>query len=144
MKKNLRVSSIISLFMVMAMLSCTTQPPVEQQKTNPLEGVWELVSGEFYRGDSIISYPGDMWPDLKSYKFISKTRWAVLSQDTSNNFFHTVTGKYRTTENTYVEYFEIHENIESIGDSAVFTYNLEGNKWTISTDWMKEERKRIE
>jgi len=53
-------------------------------------------------------------------------------------------GIYRVTEDTYVEYFDIHNDIKSIGDSAVFKYTLDGDKWTISSDWLKEEWKRIE
>ena len=44
----------------------------------------------------------------------------------------------------YVEYFDIHNSIRSIGDSAVYKYTLNGDKWTISSDWLREEWTRIE
>ena len=53
-------------------------------------------------------------------------------------------GTYRLTDDTYVEYFLIQRNPENIGDSAVYKYKLDGDKWTISSDRSKEEWKRIE
>ena len=80
----------------------------------------------------------------KSYKYLGKINWANVGQDTAMDMHWAHAGTYRVTEDTYVEYFEIHENIKSIGDSAVFKYTIDGDKWMISSDGLKEEWKRIE
>jgi len=108
MKTNFRIPSITSSILLgIALLSCTTQQPVE-------------------------------------YKFLVGEHWTVIGQDTSLDMHWAHAGIYRNTEDTYVEYFAIHNSIESIGDSAVFKYTLDGDKWIVSNDWLKEEWKRIE
>jgi hypothetical protein len=145
MKTNFRISSIIGFILVgIAMLSCTTQQPVEQEEKDSLEGVWKLVSGEWTMQDTIYTFPGGDFKGMKSYKYIGKIKWANVGQDTAMDTHYAHAGIYRITEDTYVEYFEIHENIESIGDSAVYKYTLDRDKWTISSDWLKEEWERIE
>ena len=141
--KNLKISCILSLIMVMAMLSCTTQPPVEQQ-TNPLVGVWEFVSGEQTTQDTIFTYPGPQSTDIRSFKFITGEHWGVTGMVPSQEMNWGFAGTYRFTDDTYVEYFLIQDNLENIGDSAVYKYKLDGDKWTISSDRIKEEWKRIE
>ena len=144
MKKNLKISCILSLIMVMAMLSCTTQPPVEQQEKNPLKGVWQLMAGEWSMQDTVYTFPSEDFVGFKSYQFLGETHYVVVGQDTAGDTHYAHTGPYRFTEDTYVVYFEIHKNVNSIGDSAVFKYSIEGDKWTISSDWLNEEWKRIE
>ena len=145
MKNIFRISSIISFILVgMAMLSCSTQQPVEQEEKKSLEGVWELVSGEWTLQDTLITFPGSDMPGMKSYKFLVGEHWTVIGQDTSLDMHWAHAGIYRNTEDTYVEYIDIHNSIESIGDSAVFKYTLDGDKWIVSNDWLKEEWKRIE
>ena len=141
--KNLKISFILSLIMVMTMLSCTTQPPVEQQ-TNPLEGVWEFVSGEQSSQDTIITYPGPQLADIRSFKFITGEHWGVTGMIPSQEMNWGFAGTYRLTDDTYVEYFVIQGNPENIGDSTVYKYTLDGDKWTISSDWLKEVWKRVE
>ena len=126
------------------MLSCTSQQPVELKEENSLEGVWKVVSGEWTMQDTNYTFPGGDFKDMKSIKILGKTNWANVGQDTSLDMHWAHAGIFRITEDTYVEYFEIHNNIESIGDSSVYKYTLDGDKWTISSDWMKEEWKRIE
>ena len=145
MKANFRISSTISFILVgMAMLSCTTQPPVEQEEKKSLEGVWELVSGEWTMQDTIMTYPGPQTTDARSFKFITEKHWGVAGMIPSNEMNWGFAGTYRFTDDTYVEYFLIQKNLENIGDSAVYKYKLDGDKWTISSDWSKEEWKRIE
>ena len=141
--KNLKISNILGLFMIITVLSCTTQPPVEQQ-TNPLEGVWEFVSGERTTQDTIITYPGPQTTDLRSFKFITKNHWGVTGMVPSRGSNWGFAGTYRLTDDTYVEHFVIQSNTENLGDSAVYKYKLDGDIWTISSDWLKEEWKRIE
>ena len=144
MKNNLNVKFVIGLIMAITMLSCTTQQPANQQEKTPLEGVWQLVAGEWSMQDTVYTFPSDDFAGFKSYKFLGETHWVVIGQDTAMDMYHAHAGPYRFTEDTYVEYFEIHQNISSIGDSAVFKYTIEGDKWTISSDWLEEEWKRIE
>lgn len=145
MKNIFRISSIISFILVgMAMLSCSTQQPVEQEEKKSLEGVWELVSGEWTMQDTIMTYPGPQTTDARSFKFITEKHWGVAGMIPSNEMNWGFAGTYRFTDDTYVEYFLIQENLENIGDSAVYKYKLDGDKWTISSDWSKEEWKRIE
>ena len=145
MKNIFRISSTISFMLVgMAMLSCTTQPPVEQEEKKSLEGVWELVSGEWTMQDTIMTYPGPQTTDARSFKFITEKHWGVAGMIPSNEMNWGFAGTYRFTDDTYVEYFVIQSNPENIGDSAVYKYKLDGERWTISSDWRKEEWKRIE
>jgi len=145
MKNIFRISPIVCFILVgIAMLSCTTQPNVEQEEKKTLEGVWKLVSGEWSMQDTVYTFPGANLKGLKSYKYLGKTNWANLGQDTASDLLIAHGGIYRVTEDEYVEYFDIHNNIKSIGDSAVFKYTLNGDKWTISSDWLKEEWSRIE
>jgi len=145
MKKRNHISAFLShILLAVIMFSCTPQKPVEQVKTNSLEGVWQIVSGEWTMQDSVLTFPEGDYEGLKSYKFLGKINWANIGQDTASDLFFAHAGIYRVTEDTYVEYFDIHNDINSIGDSAVFKYILDGDKWTISSDWLKEEWKRIE
>ena len=145
MKANFRISSTISFILVgMAMLSCTTQPPVEQEEKKSLEGVWELVSGEWTMQDTIYTFPGGDYKDMKSIKILGKTNWANVGQDTSMDMHWAHAGIYRITEDTYVQYFEISNNIKSIGDSVVYKYTLDGDFWTITREGHLEKWKRIE
>ena len=106
MKSLIKTISLICFIIAFALICCTSADE-EPEKMNNLEGVWEYVSGEYSIGDSTIVIPGETYPFIKSYKFISKTRSAVLTQDTSKQMFRCETGPYRITEDTYVEYFEI-------------------------------------
>lgn len=145
MKYFLHISLIISIILVgIAMSSCTTQQNVEQDEQNSLEGIWELVSGEWNWQDTAYTFPGGDMKGLKSYKYLGKTNWANLAQDTASDLFWAHGGIYRITEDIYVEYFDIHNSIKAIGDSAVYKYTLDGDIWTISSDWLKEEWRRIE
>jgi len=145
MKKRNHISAFLShILLAVIMFSCTTQKPVEQVKTNSLEGVWQIVSGEWTMQDTVLTFPEGDYKDMKSIKILGKTNWANVGQDTASDMFFAHAGIYRVTEDTYVEYFDIHNDIKSIGDSAVFKYTLDGDKWTISSDWLKEEWERIE
>jgi hypothetical protein len=143
MRKNLEVSCILSLIVIMATFSCTTQPTAEQ-KANPIEGVWEFVTGEQITQDTVITYPGSQSMGMRSFKFITEKHWGVTGMIPSSETNWGFAGTYRLTDDTYVEYFVIQRNPENIGDSAVYNYKLDGYKWTISSDRLKEEWKRIE
>jgi|GEM_PF-4790356 len=138
------LSSFCFILVGIAVLSCTTQQTPEKEDNNTLEGVWKLVSGEWSMQDSVITFPGSDLKGVKSYKCLGKTTFAIVGQDTASDMHWAHAGKYRTAGDTYVEYFEITKNINRIGDSAVYKYTLDGDKWIISSDRLKEEWKRIE
>ena len=142
--KNRKIPCILGLFMVITLLSCTTQQPVDQEEKDSLEGVWKLVSGEWAMQDTVYTFPSSDFKGLKSYKYLGKTNWANVGQDTATNRHWAHAGIYRVSEDTYVEYFEMHDNVKKIGDSAIYKYTLDGDKWTISSEWLNEEWKRIE
>ncbi len=143
MKNFVKTLSLICFIIVFSMICCTTAEE-EPEKINNLEGVWQLVSAEWTMQDTIYTFPGGDFKGSKSYKFLGETYWVVVGQDTAMDMHYAHAGTYRVTEDTYVEYFEIHKEVKSIGDSAIFKYTLDGDKWTISSDWLKEEWKRIE
>lgn len=145
MKNISHVSFIMSIVIAgIAMSNCTTQQYAEQDDQNTLEGVWECISAEWQMQDTVYTFPGGDLKGLKSYKYLGKTNWANIGQDTASDMIWAHGGTYRVTEDMYVEYFDLHNNINSIGDSAVYKYTLNGDKWTISSDWMQEEWRRIE
>ena len=145
MKINFRISSIIcSILVGIAMLSCTTQQPVELEEENSLEGVWEFVSGERIFQDSTLTYPGPQMPDIKAIKIITEHHWGVSGMAPSNDMNWGFAGTYSITDNTYTEYVEIQAIPENIGDSVVFTYNLDKDYWIITREGHSEKWKRIE
>lgn len=145
MKNKIHISAFFCyILLAVTMLNCTTQKPVEQVKTNPLEGVWEFISGEGVIQDSIISYPGPQMPDIKAIKFITEHHWGVTGMAPSNDMNWGFAGTYSISDDTYTEYFEIQANPENIGDSVVYSYTLDGEFWTIKSEGRSEKWKRIE
>jgi len=144
MKNLFKTLSLICFIIVSAVISCTKQQPTEKQEKNSLEGVWEFVSGEQSSQDTIITYPGPQLSDIRSFKFITREHWGVTGMVPSQELNWGFAGTYRLTDDTYVEYFVIQGDPENIGDSTVYKYTLDGDKWTISSDWLKEEWKRVE
>lgn len=118
---------------------------VKKEKSNvTLEGAWELVSGEWNFDGQTNVFPQDTFQDLKSYKFYSKSHWAVLGQIHSDTMHWAHGGTYNIDGPNYVEYFEIAENPGMIGDSAVFEINLTENEMKLSNEDYNETWKRID
>jgi hypothetical protein len=122
--------------MCLFVLGCTAK------KENNLQGVWRFSSGVYNTDDETISVKGDA--NYKSYKYVSKTRYAVITQDTSKQSFGGHSGTYRINGDEYTETFEINKNPNSIGSSFTFKYKIEGNEWTISNNRIHEVWIRVE
>ena len=136
MKNHSRIYLVVTLFAICTLLCCTTKDK-EPQKTNPLEGVWEYV--ESFTPDTTYTRS----PDFKAYKILHGEHWALAGQDHSRELNYGHAGKSRITEDTYVEYLEVVRAPEYVGDSAVFTYTLDGDFWTITREGYSEKWKRV-
>jgi hypothetical protein len=118
----------LSLFLVFVFLiSCTTSA---QEKKNPIEGTWELVSGKWSTPDTTM-----LWPTTDSgrqIKMISRTHHVWIYQDTSQtDGYGFGAGKYTLDGDKYTEHIEfwggaIQKNL--IGKSLTFTMKVEGDK----------------
>ncbi len=137
MKSNFKILSIIGIIVVITMLSCTTQQPVELQEKNSLEGVWEYV--ESFTSDTTYTRS----PDMKAYKVLYGGYFSLAGQNHPEELNWGHAGPIRVTEDTYVEYLDIVRAPEYVGDSAVFTYTLDGDFWTITREGHSEKWKRI-
>ena len=127
MKNRIHYSTIVSLILfALFMLRCTTQQPVEIEKKNPLEGVWEYV--ESFTPDTTYRKS----PDMKAYKVLYNGYFALAGQNHPEEMNWGHAGKIRITDETYVEYLDIVQAPDYVGDSAIFNYKLEGDIWTIT------------
>ena len=131
-------SSFILCFFILLLfvLGCT------KNIENSLQGVWQFSSGVYNTEDGTISVSGSS--TYKSYKYIGKTRYVVITQDTSKQSFGGHSGTYRINGDEYIETFEINKDPKSIGLSFAFKYKIEGNEWTISNNRMHEVWIRVE
>jgi hypothetical protein len=131
--------SLIILFTIVIYTSC--QNSDVSITSNPLEGVWKFESRKLATGTNI--------PNLderytQSYKFISKTRFALVTQDTSQNLFWAKTGTYLINGNNYTEKVDVSSSKEQIGTSFTVNFELKSDKWIISNElgrevWVREE-----
>ena len=127
------------LFLICTMflfLNCSTE------KKNGVEGVWRLVSGEYKYQDMIATLPASQ--HLISYKLITKTHFAVVTQDTSQQLFMAHSGTFQIGDNEYTEKFTIHKNPKNIGKLLIFKSHMQDDKWVISSDRLKEVWEKIE
>ena len=139
MRDKICKSAIVSyILFALFMLSCTTQKPVEIEKKNPLEGVWEYV--ESFTSDTTYTRS----PEMKAYKVLYGNYFSLAGQNHPEELNWGHAGMIRITENTYVEYLDIVRAPEYVGDSAVFTYTIDGDFWTITREGHSEKCKRIE
>ena len=139
MKTNFRISLIISSILVgIAMVSCTTQQPVEQEEKNSLEGVWEYV--ESFTSDTTYARS----PEMKAYKILYGNYFSLAGQNHPEELNWGHAGKIRVTEDAYVEYLDIVRAPEYVGDSVVFKYTLDKDFWIITREGHSEKWKRIE
>jgi hypothetical protein len=139
-----RLTSIVAigLFLFFALIIYTSCQNTDVSNTsNPLEGVWKFESRELAAGTNI--------PNLderytQSYKFISKTRFALVTQDTSQNLFWAKTGTYLINGNNYTENVEVSSSRKQLGTSFTVTFELKGDTWIISNELGREVWKRVE
>ena len=138
MKKAINHFYFILFFLF---ISCNTNPPVEDV-AGPLEGVWELVSGEWNMEDStfIMPSPGI---SLKAMKYYSKGHFFVIGKEapTVNNY--AFAGTYSVDGKEYTEVIQF-SYVGNTGSSVLIKYSVEDDLLTLKSDWYNETWKRIE
>lgn len=91
-----------------------------------LEGVWELVSGEYVDGEGkLISYESIK---LNSLKVISTTHFSFTSIK-EGKFWASGTGTYKLKSGQYKEVIKYNSFGENPGAVFVFNTKIEGNYW---------------
>ena len=124
------------IILITLLIGCT------REKKTDLEGVWQLVSGEYTLKDTTATLPSSDY--LKSYLFMGKTYFSVITQDTSQQLFFVNGGTYNIDGENYTQNIEICNNRKTIGKSNTWKYQLEGEQFTMSSDWLHEVWKKIE
>ncbi len=127
-------------FLLVLFLSCDSDKPAET--SSPLEGVWELVSGEWDTQDTtwVLPSPG---LTMKSMKYYSKGHFFVIGKDAPGAESHALSGKYTTNGDEYTEIIEF-SSMENVGENVVIKYRIEGDILSLESDWFNEKWKRIE
>ena len=116
---------ILLAILISVIMSCATE------KTNQLEGTWELVSGKYILPDTTINRPESNYE--RTIKIINKTHFATIKQDTSKDeSFMFNAGKYILNKNTYTENLEFFSHSYLIGSSLSFEIKIEGDHITMS------------
>jgi hypothetical protein len=114
----------LSLFLVFVfLLSCTTSA---QEKKNPIEGTWELVSAKWTSPDTTSFFP--ITDHDRQIKMISRSHFVWISQDTSRkDVYGFGGGKYTLDGDKYTEHIEMFLSPEWIGKSVTFKMKVEGD-----------------
>ena len=114
----------LSIFLIFAfLLSCTTNV---QEKKNPIEGTWELVSSKWSSPDTTSTFPDTDY--YRMIKMISRTHFVFVIQDTSvENSDGFGGGKYTLDGDKYTEHVEFLSDSELIGKSVTYTVKVEGD-----------------
>lgn len=114
---------ICVLFLFVFLLSSTVSA---QEKKNPIEGTWELVSAKWSNPDTT-----GLWPVTdhdQQIKMISRTHFVWINQDTSRkDVYGFGGGKYTLDGDKYTEHIEMFNSPEWIGKSVTFTMKVEGD-----------------
>jgi hypothetical protein len=114
----------LSLFLIFVfLLSCTVSA---QEKKNPIEGTWEMVSGKWSWPDTT-----DLFPDTDNHRFIkmiSRTHFVWIMQDTSRkDIYGFGGGKYTLDGDKYTEHIEMLKSPDMIGKSVTFKMKVKGD-----------------
>lgn len=114
----------LSIFLVLVfLLSCM---PSAQEKKNPIEGTWEMISAKWSDPDTTI-----IWPDTDSgrqIKMISNKHFVFVNQDIiREGFYGFGGGKYTLDGDNYTEHLELFRYSNWIGKSITFTMKVKGD-----------------
>jgi hypothetical protein len=114
----------LSFFLVFVFLfSCTTNV---QEKKNPIEGTWEMISAKWSTPDTTMFFPGT--DHERMIKIITNKHFVFVNQDTSRkNFYGFGGGKYTFEGDNYTEHLEIFSPPSWIGKSITFTMKVKGD-----------------
>lgn len=129
------------IFLLFLFISCNTNPPAEDL-ASPLEGVWELVSGEWNMQDSTLIMPSP-GISLKAMKYYSKGHFFVIGKDAPTAENYALAGTYSVDGKEYTEVIQFN-SVGNIGSSVIIKYSIEDDLLTLKSDWSTETWKRIE
>lgn len=121
----------LSIFLVFVFLLSSTV--IAQEKKNPLEGTWELVSGKATWADTSETYPET--DDWRMIKIISKKHFVFVNQDTSGEGSSGFGGgTYSLEGDSYTEHIEFFAPpyLDFIGKSFSFKSEVKGDQWIMS------------
>ena len=136
--------TILFTFALLSILffSCTLDKS-EEESANPLEGVWELVSGEWNSEDTTYVYPDPELPDFKSMKIFTKGYFCTIHQSGPVVKFQALAGTYKITGEEYSQ-ISLFNSSGNIGGSITMRFNIEGDILKQESDRHNEVWKRIE
>ncbi len=99
---------------------------VSQAKANEFIGTWQLVSGEYLNDKGKrVNYKS---LNLRSIKVISKTHFSFVTM-AGDKFWSSDAGRYRVTDNQYIE-TALHTSYSAPkGKEYVFTFKIEDDIW---------------
>lgn len=106
---------------------------------SPLEGVWELVSGEWEQDGATTVFPNPEL-DAKSVKCYTKGHFFVIGKWEE---VYALSGTYVVKEDVYTETIEI-SAFGNTGTPIDIKFKVEGDKLILEADWFHEVWKRIE
>ena len=120
------------------LLSILLLSPFAAASTKDLQGVWQLVSGEYLNGEGkLISYKS---LDMRSLKIISESHFSFTSMK-GDTFWASGTGSYKLEDGKYVEELQYNSFGESPGAVFSFETKIEDEYW-YNSRW--EDGKRVE
>ena len=134
---------IFSFALLSILLFSCTSDKSEEESTNPLEGVWELVSGEWNMEDTTYVFPSPELPDLKSMKIFTKGYYVTIHQSGPLVEFWAIAGTYEITGEDYSQ-INLFSSSGNIGGSITMRFNLEGDLLKQESDRHSEVWKRVE
>ncbi len=110
------------------------------QETNPLEGTWILIEGEYVTENNTLNYP--VSEENKRLKVVGKTHFATVWQDPENDAYCGYNGgTYKFENGIYTESLEYFNENKFIGTKSHFLLSIDGDKITIrSCNAMGEEQ----
>ena len=112
----------LSIFLVLVFLLSNTTSA--QEKKNPIEGTWEMISAKASMLDTTFLYPVTDYS--RQIKMISRTHFVCIYQDTSRkDEYGFAGGKYTLDGDKYTEHIEMSKPPDMIGESGTFTMKVE-------------------
>ena len=140
----MKPTSLILLFTVLFLLSCTTKPKQEENAGINLNGTWQLISGTtITKGVSAFT---DYTKNQRMIKIINGTHFAFLKHSTQKDSalnFDAGGGSYTLTGNKYTEHLDFYNDRNWEGKAFNFTVTIK-NDTLIQQGLEKVEKAGIE
>ena len=139
MQKTIIIPATVIFFLL---FGCTSGKP--ELKTNPLIGVWELVSSEHYSGDSVLYFPSPAYPDMKSIKIFTEGYFNTTGMGAAPILeFWSFTGTYEINGDEYTQSNILSSN-GITGNRLTMKFIVEGDTLRQESSRHKEVWKRID